>query len=292
MVAPINTSAVGQTKAGSLTIGGNLKIGSATFVCNASAAGTLKYDAADHAVLFCDGTKMRKIAYYTSVPTADISLAKTTVASAFPVLLGIFSNDVSTCNVAATGNALFEPASSNYGEVVAMNPGGVAGDSSVTGSTYFTPILSATSRSGAMGYRVTCSNVSGLAQKDFTLTVKKYESITSVSGEGNWGESCVDYLTRRGVRGDKAIPPALSINNTLTQGQCTYRVKHPPTANFMDTTCWFNCPVTPDTYETHPASVPGDSETPPRTECGILCFPSNSENMAPVIGPTLYTAGR
>lgn len=287
--APLNVGSTPQSKAGSLSIGGVIKIGAGITTCNAAAAGTIGYDITKKALQYCDGAKIRQISFLQEVPQIQLSAIKTTVASGIPTVIYVQSNDVSTCNVSAISDPLspFDTASKSFAATIPMTSP-LAGDSSVVyGSVAVSPTFIGTNKSGVIRYQVTCANTNSAAQGVMTLSVKKYEALTT-SGTGNWDETCVDYLTRVGVRGDKNISPAVMIDGTLTQNKCKYEVKHE--RSFSDL-CIFCSPL-PNTFEYGVASRAGDSETPARTECGILCFPDNGPNMRPVIDSLLYTAGR
>lgn len=168
---PIDVSATAQTKAGSLSIGGNLKVGGEAVTCATDTAGTIRYEGGF--LKLCNGQNFLDIATIPpppAPPTVKLSLSAPVIAVGQSTILNSNSTDSTSCTV--VGGTINQN----------ISPG--------SGSLTVTPATNTK-------YTVTCQGPSGTASATIGVDVRQYLQLWNAS-QGIAGESCYGYLSRLG----------------------------------------------------------------------------------------------
>jgi|SRR3989344_1413165 len=193
-----NNVGIGVTNpAQKLDIQGGVKIATVSSLCTPAIAGTVMYDGKFKG---CDGATWVELGGSGSspppppppLPTVDITVSDAQIPVEYSTTLSWNSTDAVSC----------------------VGSGAWSGGKLVNGSETITPGSSNT-------FTLTCTNASGSASDSVSVDVRQW---STVSGQGNVGESCRQWLERTGQAGIDGSPPRTTTisNGQIRTGECTY----------------------------------------------------------------------
>lgn len=178
---------------GNVDVAGDIKIGNQATTCSSSNDGSIHYNKGSKLLELCDGTNWKAVYLTPAKPSINITINPNPIATGQ-------STTLSWSTTEAVGNCT---ASGSWSESKAL-----------LGSETISPSASAT-------YTLTCTNVAGSTTTSATADVRQWQTVT---GFGNFGESCNNFLTRTGQAGINNSTPRAVANGgaSYMYNSCSY----------------------------------------------------------------------